>query len=661
MTDTGAPALWLIPALPAAGALIIFLFSKFWNPRVAGRIACSAVGLSFGWVLVCSYMLMTWPGDAPRFVQKLWTWLDAGTIKADVGFLFDQVTLVFTLVVTGVGFIIHLYSVAYMRGDEGERRFFGYMNLFVAAMLVLVMADNAFFMFLGWEGVGCCSFFLIGHFYQKQENCAAATKAFLVTRLGDIFLLLGVLLCAKLAGVSFLDLSGFEQVAGMEAVPQAFGASGPLLLTIAGLLLLGGAMGKSAQLPLQTWLPDAMAGPTPVSALIHAATMVTAGVYLIARFHILYVLSPMAMAAVAIVGVATAFYAATCALVQTDIKRILAYSTISQIGYMILGLGVGAFSLGLFHFFTHAFYKALLFLAAGTVIHALHGEQNIYKMGGLKASLRGTYLVFLCGAAALAGLPLTAGFFSKDAILWFSLSTKYGNPALFALGMLTALLTAVYTFRLIFVVFHGEPRSHHHVHAPEPLLVKPLAVLAFFALFAGFLNLPHFVPVFTAKWEHFLEPVFGHYQAHPEGYGGKAGEAAAALLSTVVALAGLAIAWKLYNPAAAVIPEPAMDIGESETTTPAPYKATPANWLYRGWDFDRAYDAAFVRPFRRLSGMSSWVDRVIVDGNFELSAAIVRGVHALLLAFQNGRLSRYALVMLFGALAMTIILFYGRG
>ena len=303
---------------------------------------------------------------------------------------------------------------------------------------------------------------------------------------------------------------------------------GPAALTIAGVLLLLGATGKSAQIPLQVWLPDAMAGPTPVSALIHAATMVTAGVYLIARFHPLFAVTPELMSLVAFVGLATALFAATCACVQTDIKRVLAYSTISQIGYMFLALGVGAFSLATFHFFTHAFYKALLFLAAGTVIHSLGGEQNIYRMGGLKTKLRGTYIVFLAGAASLAGFPLLAGYMSKDAVLWFSLTTRFGGVPLYAVGTVTAFLTAIYSFRLVFVVFHGEPRSHQHVHAPEPLLVWPLGVLAVGAVGAGVLNIPHFMHVFPVRWELFYEPFFGAYQAYPEGHGGNFGEFVAA-------------------------------------------------------------------------------------------------------------------------------------
>ncbi|MBX7245094.1 MAG: NADH-quinone oxidoreductase subunit L [Candidatus Sumerlaeaceae bacterium] len=655
----GIPALWVIPALPALGALIIFLFSKAMSPQTAGRIACGAVGLCFGWVAFCSSSLLGLPSadahNAPYFHQELWTWLSAGIVQSKVAFLFDRVSMVFTIIVSGVGFLIHLYSYAYMDDDEGERRYFGYLNLFVASMLILVTADNAFFMFMGWEGVGACSFFLIGHYYSKSENCAAATKAFLVTRLGDIFLILGLLLCAKLVGVSFLNLSGFESVKEMEVVKGGWGMSGHALLTIAALLLLAGAAGKSAQLPLQTWLPDAMAGPTPVSALIHAATMVTAGVYLIARFHILFVASGTGMTAVAIVGAATAFYAATCACVQTDIKRILAYSTISQIGYMVLGLGVGAFSLGLFHFFTHAFYKACLFLASGTVIHSLHHEQNIYNMGGLKSKLKGTFAAFLLGSAALAGFPGTSGFFSKDAILWSALTTGFGNPVFYGVGLVTAFLTAVYSFRLIFVVFYGAPRKDIHVHHPSPLLVWPLLVLAFFAVTIGVLNLPGFVGFKSLAWEHFFHPIFGEFQAEPKEGWTHAHEAIFALIGAAVALGGILVSYTLFGPNAKMLPEPAGNIGDVENSTPKPYKSALANFLFHGWGMDQLYAAVFVRPVKRLSMINAWVDKVVVDGVYELIGAIVRAFHSLVVSFQNGRVGRYAMVMLFGVVAVTIL------
>ena len=654
--NNGIPALWIIPALPALGALIIFLFSRAMRPRAAGIVACASVALSFLWTLnVGTSLLMS---GTQQYHEAHWTWISAGPYQASVAFMFDLVTFAFTFVVTGVGFLIHLFSYSYMKGDEGERRYFGYLNLFAASMLVLVTADNAFFMFLGWEGVGACSFFLIGHWYQKPENCAAATKAFLVTRLGDIFLLIGLLLTATLVGVSFTQQVDWTRIAALPSVPELGGLSGMQLVFITGVCLLLGAAGKSAQLPLQVWLPDAMAGPTPVSALIHAATMVTAGVYLIARFHVLFALSPGLMLAVAVVGVATALYGATSAMVQTDIKRILAYSTISQIGYMVLGLGVGAWSLAIFHFLTHAFYKALLFMAAGTVIHSLHNEQNIYNMGGLRHKLKGTYLAFLAGAASLAGIPfITAGFYSKDAILWHSLSTRFGGPIIYGFAMLTALLTAIYSFRLIYVVFHGKPRKEIHVHKPDALLTYPLYILAFFALFAGFMNTPIVFGI-TPVWEHAFAPIFGAWQAKSLIHS-HAAEWVAILGSGVLAIGGAVIAWVVYGPSRRPLPEPAADIGAVENDTPLPFRAGWANFLFHGWKMDAAYMRVFVRGFRIVAGMIAWIDRVFVDGIFELLQAIVRGLHALVIFFQNGRVSRYALVMLFGAVAIVAILLFG--
>ncbi|MCX7962899.1 MAG: NADH-quinone oxidoreductase subunit L [Candidatus Sumerlaea chitinivorans] len=655
--SSGQPVLALIPTFALIGALLIFIFAKRLSPKAAGKIACIASGLSFLWVIIAGASLLSNKTPDSTYHEVLWHWVNAGFVQGNVGFYLDRLSLVFALIVSGVGWLIHLYSYAYMDGDEGEKRFFAYLNLFVFSMLVLVLADNAFFMFLGWEGVGACSFLLIGHWYQKSENVVAAQKAFLVTRFGDIFLILGILVCARLAGVAFPSLGGFENVLKMESVPEFWGMSGRAVLLLGGLLLLAGATGKSAQLPLQVWLPDAMAGPTPVSALIHAATMVTAGVYLIARFHSLFVLVPELMTAVALVGLLTAFYGATCAIVQADIKRVLAYSTISQIGYMVLGLGVGAFSLGVFHFFTHAFYKALLFLAAGTVIHSLHGEQNIFNMGGLRRELPGVFWAFLAGAASLAGIPLiTAGFFSKDAILWSSLTTQFGSAPIYALGLFTALLTAVYSFRLILLVFYGTPRHSHHVHKPTPLLVWPLYVLAIFAVLAGYLNVPVALGG-NAWWEHFLEPVFGEREARPLVHE-HSKELIATAIGGMVALIGAGFAWVLYGPRTPrIIPAPAIPAGEIQNDTPAPYHSRIANFLFRGWGMDALYMGVFVRGFKVTARLANFVDNYLVDGCiYELLALIVRALHSLVIFFQNSRVSRYALVMLFGAAAIATIL-----
>lgn len=652
------PALWLIAGFPAIAALIVFFFSTAMRPKTAGWIATTGVGFGFLWAVYCFIAFYNAAGQtgATFLRQSHWTWLDAGFIQASAGFLMDRISGVFALIITGIGFLIHIFSTSYMEEEEGQRRYFGYLSLFVASMLILVLADNAFFMFLGWEGVGACSFTLIGHHYEKSENVAAALKAFFVTRLGDVFLVLGVLLLAMVATVDFTQLQAIASV-DLDAPHPILGATNQQLLFIAGLLLLGGAAGKSAQLPLQTWLPDAMAGPTPVSALIHAATMVTAGVYLIARFHAVYALSPQLMAVVAVVGALTALYGATCALFQSDIKRILAFSTISQIGYMFLALGVGAFSLGLFHFFTHAFFKALLFLAAGTVIHSLHGEQNVFKMGGLRRELPHVYLATLAGAIALAGIPLTSGFFSKDAILWWTLTGTSGNVLLYGVGVLTALLTAIYSARFIYLVFLGEPRATHHVHHPSPRQTWPLYILAFFALTAGLLNLPGLL-----HWEHYYEAAFGEWAAEPSH--NLTMELAAALFSGIIAIIGWFLGAALFGPkkvdSGRIIPEPAMSPAAIEIQTPKPYKSGAANFLYRAWDFDRLYNASIVRPYKGVSRVLSAVDDYIINGVYEAGSVIIQLFHGFVVTLQNARVGRYAAVMLLGAALIAIIVtFYG--
>lgn len=651
------PPLWLIPGFPAIAALLIFIFSSGIRPRTAGWVATAGVGLGFIWAVYCFLVYNAAIDDGAQFLQQTyWKWLDAGYVQANAGLLLDRVSGVFALIVTGVGFLIHVFSTSYMEHEEGQRRYFGYLSLFVASMLVLVLADNAFFMFLGWEGVGACSFALIGHHYGKRANVSAALKAFFVTRLGDVFLVLGVLLLAMIGTVDFTRLGMFQDAA-LDAMHPLFQVTNRQLLLIAGLLILGGAAGKSAQLPLQTWLPDAMAGPTPVSALIHAATMVTAGVYLIARFHIVFALSPTLMAVVAIVGVLTALYGATCALVQSDIKRILAFSTISQIGYMILALGVGAFSLGLFHFFTHAFYKALLFLAAGSVIHALHGEQNVYKMGGLKKHLPGVFWATLFGAIALAGIPLTSGFFSKDAILWSTLTTERGSTILYGIGLLTSLLTAIYSARFISLIFLGKPRAAHHVHAPSSRQKWPLYILAVFALFAGFLNVPGLL-----HWEHYFQPHFGEW-----AFGASHNittELIAAVVSAILAIAGWFIGYTLFGPKKVdegkIIPAPAGDPAAIEVESTAPYKSGAANFLYRAWNFDRLYAATIQRPYRSTSRVFAWVDEYLIDGIYEAGSVILQLFHGFFVTLQNARVGRYAVVMLFGAALIGIIItFFG--
>ena len=480
--------LWLVPALPLAGFAALALLGNLRLPRAATTIiGVGSVGLSALLTLLIGAAFLASPPAGSAFTQSLWPWIRVGGLDLAVAFRLDPLSLAMTAVVTFVGFLIHLYSAEHMAGDEGYNRFFAYMNLFVSAMLILVLADNLLLLYLGWEGVGLCSYLLIGFWYRDPANGRAARKAFLVTRVGDTAFAVGLfLLFVQLGSWNIQELM---RSAAAQWVPGSAAA------ILAAALLLAGALGKSAQLPLQVWLPDAMAGPTPVSALIHAATMVTAGVYLIARTNVLFSLAPAVMLATAVIGAATLLLAGMSALVQRDIKRVLAYSTMSQVGYMFLALGAGAWSAAIFHFWTHAFFKALLFLGAGVVIAGLDEEHDIFRMGGLRKSQPLTFWTFLIGACSLSALPLlTAGFYSKDKILWDVWSSPAGGPVLWAAGLIGALLTSLYIFRVVFRVFFGAPSSLVREHSPAPqpgLRVRiPLIVLAVFSIGAGFLELP---------------------------------------------------------------------------------------------------------------------------------------------------------------------------
>src|SRR5690348_17467667 len=477
--------LCLIPAFPIVG----FLFLAISGPRLPRRaiawIGVGSIGLSTLISFLITWTFLTVTPASGFYQQHLWTWMSVGGFHPQIGFYLDALSLIMTLVVTFVSFLIHWYSAEFMVEDEGYSRFFAYMNLFVASMVVLVLADNLLLLYLGWEGVGLCSYLLIGFWYTDPANGLAARKAFIVTRIGDTAMILGLfLIFEKLGTLQIQEL--------MERAASQW-QTGAVYAIASAALLLGGALGKSAQLPLQTWLPDAMAGPTPTSALIHAATMVTAGVYLIARTHVLYTLAPPVQLAVAVIGAATLLLAGFSALTQSDIKRVLAYSTISQIGYMFLALGVGAWSAAMFHFMTHAFFKALLFMAAGAVIQSLHHEQDMFRMGGLRRELPLTFWAFLIGGSALAGMPLvTAGFFSKDLILWQSWAGPNGSIWFWLAGMLGALLTSLYTYRLIILVFYGPQRAHVSRY-PGPGMRVPLVVLCVLSLSGGYVDTPpHF-------------------------------------------------------------------------------------------------------------------------------------------------------------------------
>jgi NADH-quinone oxidoreductase subunit L len=499
--------LWIIPLLPLLGSAINGLLGAKWPNKYVTITAISSTGLSFLCALeaVREFFQLS-PAEIP-WVKSYFTWIAAGNFRAGFDLQMDQLTVVMVLVVTGVGWLIHIYSVGYMGHEGGYYRFFSFLNLFMFFMLILVLSANYALLFVGWEGVGLSSYLLIGFYFLRKSASDAGKKAFIVNRIGDFGFMLGMFLLFRT--FKTLDFQTLFAAASQPAWGhEAWGQFGTL--TIASLLLFMGATGKSAQLPLYVWLPDAMEGPTPVSALIHAATMVTAGVYVVARSHVLFVHSETAMVVVAVVGCATAFFAATIGLVQTDIKRVLAYSTVSQLGYMFLACGVGAFGAGIFHLMTHAFFKALLFLAAGSVIHAVGGEQDINRMGGLGSKIRYTYITMLAATLAIAGAPLFSGFFSKDAILAAAANVGRGGSLLYSVGLLTALLTAFYMFRLIFLTFTGKPRYDEkkvHVHESPWSMLGPLVILAVLSVGGGWMAAPEFGGG-PNYFDAFLSPVF---------------------------------------------------------------------------------------------------------------------------------------------------------
>jgi NADH-quinone oxidoreductase subunit L len=499
--------IWLVPLLPLVGFLLISLGKSYFSKSLAGIIASAMVFGSF--VISLGVFFDVLNGDGKPTTVTLFEWIATADFHVNIAFLVDSLTSIMLLIITGVGFLIHLYSMGYMHDDEGYAKFFSYLNLFVFFMLLLVLGDNYLVMFAGWEGVGLASYLLIGFWFKNQPYNDAAKKAFIVNRIGDLGFILGIFL--------IYTTFGTIQYSGVFGGALNFTENDPTIVAIT-LLLFVGAMGKSAQIPLYTWLPDAMAGPTPVSALIHAATMVTAGVYMIARSNLLYSLSPDTLGFVAIIGGATAVFAATIGIFQNDIKKVLAYSTVSQLGYMFLALGVGAFTGGVFHLITHAFFKALLFLGAGSVIHAMGGEQDIRKMGGLKKYVPITYMTFLVGTIAISGIPPFSGFFSKDEILAHAFQV---NPIFWVLGVLGSMMTTFYMFRLFYLTFMGTFRGtedqKHHLHESPKTMTIPLVVLAVLAIVAGFIGIPHVLG--GSHWlEHFLAPVFKQSEIYAHGH-----------------------------------------------------------------------------------------------------------------------------------------------
>jgi NADH-quinone oxidoreductase subunit L len=628
----------LIVLFPLLGFLFIGLFgSKIKSEKLVGTIGTAAVALPFLVAVSIFFEMLSLPEGNRQHIVKLFEWMRAGSFSADAAFQVDQLSIVMTLIVTGVGSLIHVYSIGYMHGDRGFWRFFAYLNLFIFAMLTLVLADNFLLMFVGWEGVGLCSYLLIGFWYEKNFEKGttgdAAKKAFIVNRIGDFGFLLGMFLIFS----TFGSLN-FETVFSAASV---FSRGDSTIMWIT-LLLFVGATGKSAQIPLYVWLPDAMAGPTPVSALIHAATMVTAGVYMVARSSILFALSPVTMDAVAIIGVMTAFYAATIGLVQNDIKKVLAYSTISQLGYMFLGLGVGAFASGIFHVMTHAFFKALLFLGSGAVIHAMHEEQDIQKMGGLKKYLPTTYKTFLIGAIAISGIPPLAGFFSKDEILWKAFSD--GSPILWLVGAAGAGLTAFYMFRLVSLTFEGSPRfDEHHLHpheAPKTMTV-PLIILAVLSIVGGFVGIPESLGGGN-RFEHFLEPVFARADSKMLMPYREVSAIEYVLMAASIAIAGTGIffARKVYLERKEIAERTAAKF-------PRIYKL-----LFNKYFVDEFYDAAVVTPIGKSSEKLLWkrLDIGTIDGLINFTAKATEYASQFFRRVQTGVVQSYAIVFVAGIL-----------
>ena len=629
---------WLILLFPALGFLYSALVGRLVSRGSCGVIASGAVGLSFLVGLLALFEMLALPAESRAVELRLYTWIAAGELSVPFSLLVDPLSIVMVLVVTGVGSLIHVYATGYMAGDPGYARFFALMNLFVLAMLVLVLAGNFLLLVVGWGGVGFSSYALIAFWFQKPENAAAGTKAFVVNTIGDVGLLLGIFLI-------FVNFGRLDYTVVFSQASQRLDHDGPMVTAIV-LLLLVGAAAKSAQLPLHVWLPDAMAGPTPVSALIHAATMVTAGVYLIARAHPLYQLSPTAMTVVATIGALSALFSATIGLVQPNIKKVLAYSTISQLGYMFLGVGVGAFAAGMFHLVTHAFFKALLFLAAGGVIHALAGEEDLRRMGGLRSSLPTIYWGFMIGALALAGFPLLSGFFSKDEIVYAAFASEHGSAVLGAIALATVALTGFYAFRALFMAFHGESRvdDHvaHHLHSPGASMVVPVILLAILSAVGGYLQ-------FLAgpgTLERFLEPVFHRY-AEPVHVvpGGEAMQRPLMVISVALGLLGIALAYVTY----VASPRLAERVG---SWYPGLYRL-----LLNRWYVDELYGLLVVRPTRRLGDfLSDAVDPAFTDEIVRGAARAVQTGSLGLRRLQTGFLRDYALGVLAGAVLVVAYL-----
>ena len=621
--------IWLVPAFPLLGFLLNGFLGKRFGTRFVTFVGPLAIALSFAQSMVLFFQMLEAEGNVLK--EHLYTWIASGNFEAGINFQVDQLSGLYLLIITGVGFLIHVYSVGYMDGESGYYRFFAYLNLFVFFMLILVLGDSFLLMFVGWEGVGLCSYLLIGYYFEKDSAAEAAKKAFLFNRIGDF----GVLSAVMLIFLAFGSIE-FGTINAEAAARLEYGGA---LVTAITLLLFLGATGKSAQIPLYVWLPDAMEGPTPVSALIHAATMVTAGLYMVARLSHLFVLAPFTMNVIAVVGTATALLAATIAITQTDIKRVLAYSTVSQLGYMFLAMGVGAFGAGVFHVMTHAFFKALLFLGSGSVILAIHHEQDMRKMGALKNKLPITYMTMLLGTFAISGIPFFSGFFSKDEILWKAYSSPLGGPWLWGVGLLTAGLTAFYMFRMIYLTFHGESRvdSHtaEHVHESPLSMTIPLMILAILAVIGGFFGVPHVFHFIPNGMEYYFQ---GFFAEIPSGHGTVSTEWTLMGVSVAFALLAWFFASRLYHSG--------FDIASGlRSKWESLYQLSLNKWYV-----DELYNAVIIQPVRLFSTHILWrlFDQNVIDRAVNTTADVARTVGNSIRPLQNGLTQNYALIFTLG-------------
>ena len=648
---------WLIPMFPAIGFLINGFFGRRYSKKVVGWVACSALGLSFLTSILIFFELIGRPPTERVFEKVIFDWVVSGSFQTVIGYQIDPLSILMALVVSGVSFFIHIYSLGYMHDDPGYSRYFTYLNLFVFMMLNLILANNFLLMFVGWEGVGLCSYLLIGFWFEKDSAANAGKKAFVVNRVGDFGFILGMfLLFTSLGKHGIWTLDFTEVFANVNKLDTA-------TVTAITILFFIGACGKSAQIPLYVWLPDAMEGPTPVSSLIHAATMVTAGVYMVARCNVLYTMAPLSMAIVAIVGVATAIYTASIGFCQNDIKKVLAYSTISQLGYMFLGVGVGAFSAGIFHLMTHAFFKGLLFLGAGSVMHALSGELDMRKMGALRKKIPITFWTFFIATLAIAGVPGLSGFFSKDEILWQAFSSSHGHFVLWLVAAIAAGMTAFYMFRALFMTFFGQSRvdEHvaHHIHESPKIMTVPLMVLAVLSIIGGYIGVPHVLGGANHIHE-FLAPVLGGgaepAKAHAgisiltqawasSGEGG--GHSAAALellmmvISVVIALIGIGIAYLFY------------------VKNPALPKLLAERWkglyklVFNKYYVDELYEILFIKSLKGLgTGLWKGFDDFVIDGTINGIAYLIGWLSGVMRRMQTGLVQNYAFSMVIGGIVL---------